>query len=799
MNYLWRSLKYATRTLVRAPLFTVTVILTIALGVGVNTAVFSEVNAILLRPLPYDKPDQLVTVNAIDPLGTKRVTASYPNFEDWKRDNDVFQDMAAFEYRTYNLTGNYEPERLSAAAVSANIFPLLGANAQLGRYFGADEDHFGVDGAVVLSNQLWQRRFGSDNAVIGKRITLDNQSYTVVGVMPPTFRFPHQIVELWTPLASVSKERKDQRTNGYLNVIARLKPDLTLSQAQAQMDNVAKYIFERHPEIADYPGISLRLYNDVIIGSLREPLITLQLAVVLVLLIVCVNVMTILLSRAVRNRRNMALNMALGASAARVMGQMLIENSILALLGTGLGTLLAFWGNNLILTLAPVLPRQTESRMDARVLVFAVLTSLVTVFVASVAPVILAIKTNLNDLLKQDHHATASSPKAKRVLRGLIVAEIAVTIVLAVGAGLMMKSLYNVYGIDPGLNPDNLLSMQITLPQFKYREPRQQLNFFNAASDRIANLPGAQAVALISYAPFTPLNVNRSIDVVERPLTKGQSPQVRYRVVSGSFFSALGIPVKRGREFAKSDSANSQPVVIVNERFQELYLGGLDPIGLHVRIGGATLEIVGVVGSLRTSKLTNEAQPEIYVPYEQDPVPSMFLVVRSNLEPSSMVSSIRGAIASIDPDQPIADVSSMDQRISVTIWDFRLMTVLLAALGVVALILSLIGIYGVVSYQTGERSHEIGMRMALGARPRDIKKLVLTEGLIIASIGVAIGIAVSIASGRLLASFLYGVSTVDWITYTVAALLTILTTLFACYAPANRASRIDPMNVIRHD
>ena len=287
MSNLWRNLKYATRVLVRAPLFTITVVLTIALGVGVNTAVFSEVNAVLLRPLPYDKPDQLVMVSAVDPLGKKRVTASYPSFQDWKRDNDVFQDMAAYEYRTYNLTGEYEPERITAAAVSANVFQLLGANAQIGRFFLAEEDQFGVDRTVVLSNQLWQRRFGSNNAVIGKRITLDDESYTVVGVMPDSFRFPHQVIELWTPLAGVSKERKDQRANGYLNVIARLKPNVSLQQAQAQMDGIAKDILQKHPEVVDYPGIVLRLYNEVIVGNIRQTLITLQLAVGLVLLIVC--------------------------------------------------------------------------------------------------------------------------------------------------------------------------------------------------------------------------------------------------------------------------------------------------------------------------------------------------------------------------------------------------------------------------------------------------------------------------------------------------------------------------------
>jgi putative ABC transport system permease protein len=785
--------------MVRAPLFTITVILTIALGVGVNTAVFSEVNAVLLRPLPYYMPDQLVMLSAVDPLGKKRVTVSYPNFQDWKRDNDVFQDMAAFEYRTYNLTGDYEPERLSAAAVSANIFPLLGTNPQIGRSFLAEEDQFGVDGTVILGYQLWQRRFGSDNTIIGKRITLDNQSYTVVGVMPDTFRFPHQVIELWTPLASVSKERKDQRATGYLNVIGRLKPNVTLPQAQTRMDGIASYISQKHPEVVDYPGVSLRLYKETIVGNVRNTLITLQLAVGLILVIVCVNVMTILLSRAVRNRRNTAVKIALGASATRVMVQMLLENSMLAILGMALGTVLALWGNSFILTIGPILPRQTETRLDVRVLAFAALISFVTIIVASVAPVIHAMRTNLNDLLKQDHHATASTPTGKLMLRGLIIAQIAVTIVLATGAGLMIKSLYRVYEIDPGLNPDNLLTMQITLPQFKYRDPGQQLAFFSAATDRIASLPGAEAVALISYPPFTFFNVNRSIDIVERPLTKSQSPQVRYRVVSGGYFSALGISIKRGREFSKSDSAKSQPVVIVNDRFEQIYLAGNSPVGLHLSIGGVSPEVVGVVGSLRPSKLTNEAQPEIYVPYEQDPVPSMCLVVRTNSEPSNMISSVRAAIASIDPNQPIADVSSMDQRISMSIWDFRFMTVLLGALGAVALILSLIGIYGVVSYQTTERTHEIGMRMALGARPRDIKKLVLREGLMIAAIGLAVGIAISIASGRLLATFLYGVSTLDWITYAIVALLTILTTLFACYAPANRASRIDPMRVIRHD
>lgn len=798
MNELWRSLKYAIRVLVRAPLFTVTVILTIALGVGVNTAVFSEVNAVLLRPLPYDMPDQLVILNEVDPLGKKSVTVSYPNFLDWKRDNIVFQDIAAFEYRNYNLTGEYEPERLSAAAVSANLFQLLGAHAHIGRYFLPEEDQFGVDGTVILSDQLWRRRFGSDNSVIGKRIILDNQSYTVVGVMPRSFRFPHRLTELWTPLAGVSKERKDQRATGYLNVIARLKPGVTLQQAQAKMEIIARYIEHKYPEVADYPGVSVRPYYELIVGNVRKTLVTLQLAVSLILLIACVNVTTILLSRAARNRRNIAVRLALGASATRVMGQILIESSMLALFGMVLGTVLALWGNSFILSIGPILPRQTEPRIDLRVLGFALLISFITVILASIAPVILAIRTNLNDLLKQDHRSTAATSSGKRMLRGLVITEIAVTVVLSIAAGLMIKSLYRVYEINPGLNPDNLLTMQITLPQVKYREHAQQMAFFSAATERIGSLPGAKGVALISYPPFTLFNVNRSIDIAERPLLKGQS-QVRYRVVSGGYFSTLGIPIKRGREFSKSDSAKSLPVAIVNDRFEHVYLNGDNSVGLHLIIGGVNAEVVGVVGSLRTSKLTNEAEPEIYVPYDQDPLLSMCLMVRSNSDPSNMTSSVRTAITSVDPNQPIADVMSMDQRISMSIWDFRFLTVLLGALGTVALILSLVGIYGVVNYQTTQRTHEIGMRMALGARPGDITKLVLRDGLMIASAGVVIGIAASIASNRLLASFVYGVSTVDWMTYAVVAMLTVLTTLLACYPPAGRASRIDPMRVIRHD
>jgi putative ABC transport system permease protein len=798
MGTLLYDLKYAFRQLIKYPIVTLTMMVTIALGVGVNVAVFSQLNNILLRPLPYPDAEQLVILSQADRLKTTSVSVSYPNLTDWRTQTRMFAGMSGFNYRRYNIINAGEAQTATGSAVSANLFQVLKVQPLYGRHLLPEDDRPGADRVVLLSYAIWQRHFGGDPSVVGKSLTIDDTKHTIVGVMPAVLRFPYGS-ELWTPLDPESDEMRNARATTYLGVIGRLNQGVTMEQAQAEMDSIASVILREHPEVADYPKVSMTPLYEVVVGTIRKTLILLQAAVSLVLLIVCANVAAVLLARATGRRKEFALRMALGAPARRILQQTIIEGLTLALLSGGLGLLIAVWGTKALVSVGPPLPRGSEYGIDLMVLAFACVISVLTGVVASIAPAMQALRTDYNDVIKQGSHSVTGTAKAKKFLRAIAITEVALTTVLLISAGLMVKSFVNVIQTDTGMRTENLLTMQIALSEKRYEKPSQQSAFFRAVAERLRVVPGVESVGMISYLPLTNQNQDRSMNIVERPLSPGENPQAGYRVVSGGYFRTMGIPLKRGREFNEQDAASSAPVVIVNEEFARHFLDGDDPTGLHIRLGDKTPEVVGVVGNVKSLNLTSEVRPEMYVPYTQAPEPSMYIAMRTRVDASGVIPSVRGAVSEVDNTQPVAFLQTMEQLLSASVANPRFLTLLLGCLGAVTLILSVIGIYGIVTYLTTQRYQEIGIRMALGARPAAVLRLILRQGMMMALVGLAIGVLASVALTRLLSNLIYGVSTTDLATYVAVIILFTVTILLGCYIPARRAMKINPVNILRQE
>jgi putative ABC transport system permease protein len=800
MGTVLQDLTFGWRMLVKYPGATFVVILALALGIGANTAVFSVVNTVLLRPLPFPEADRTVMLwqTSLQDKTMGRVSVSYPNFLDWREKNSVFEHLAAYEYRSFNITGQAEPERVRGSATSANLFWVLGVRPFLGRDFLVEEDRPGGNRVVILSYGLWQRRYGSDPHIIGKTITLDDNSSTVVGVMPANFRFPFQS-EMWTPLAPYSEQMRSRRHYTYLGVIARLKTSISLAQAQSEMDVIARRIDQQYSPGARVWGITIIPLYEAVVGQYRSTLLFLQGAVSFVLLIACANCATVLLAQAVARHREIAVRLMLGASRSRIARQLLTENSPLVMLGGGLGLLLALWGNKILLGLNPRLPRMSELSMDARVLSFTLILSLLTGLIFGLAPVLQALKTKFNEALKEGGQSVAGGVRSKRLFDILVVTEIGLTMVLLIGAGLMIRSFLRLKEVDPGFNPKNLLTMQIDLPRSKYAEGHQLVAFFQRAIERIEALPGVQSVGIVSYLPFTGASLGRSFTIVGRPPSTGQSFSADYRTINGRYFRTMGIPLKSGREFSERDTQESSPVVIVNEQVVQQFFAGENPLGQHIKIGTepGSHEIVGVVGDVKHTRLDIESKPEIYVVYAQSPERSMALVVRTVSNPLNTAAAVRGAVLTIDKDQPVGDLQTMEQRLATSLSQPRLYAMLLGFLGSVALILSIFGTYGVISYSVRQRTHEISVRMALGAQRRDLLKLIVGQGMVLALIGVAIGVVAALALTRILSSLLYGVSTTDVSTYAGISLLVVGVASLACYIPAVRAAKTDPMVALR--
>ncbi|HEV2915191.1 MAG TPA: ABC transporter permease [Pyrinomonadaceae bacterium] len=811
MGTLWQDLRYGARMLLNKPGFTAVAVLALALGIGANSAIFSVVNAVLLRPLPYEDSNRLVLISEYpkqEGVPDTLTMTSYPNINDWRDQNHVFEGVASFRTSGFTLTGVEQPERLNGVRVSADFFNLLRVRPLIGRSFLPEEDRPGGERVVLMSHSLWQRRYGGAADVVGRTLVLSDEQYRVIGVLPADFNFPFagRKTELW---ATTAYEGQNLTSRGSRTsfVIARLKAGVSVAQAQADLERIASRIEQQYPDINTGLGVHVTGMQEQLVGKVRPALWMLLGAVGFVLLIACSNVANLLLARATVRQREVAIRTALGAGRWRIVRQLLTESLLLAGLAGAVGLLMAVWGIDLLVALSPSdLPRFDTVRVDARVLGFTMFVSLLTGVIFGLAP---ALKTSRIDLTQALKEGSRSLAHAGLRLKGLlVVSEMALALVLLIGAGLLIKSFWRLQDVDPGFNPKNVLTMRINLPDKKYPEGKERIAFVKGAIERINALPGVERAAFVTPVPFSGDFIGSSFAIDGRPApVPGQEPSADFRGITPDYFSALNVPLIRGRYFTEQDRKGSVGAAIINETLARRYFSGEDPIGkslIDVGVGvdedePKRWEIVGVVGDVRHRGLDIEPAPEVYLPHQQQAWNWGYFVIRTRTEPSGLAASVIAQILSIDKDQAVARVQTLDQMIAGSVARPRFYMLLLTVFAGVGLILTVVGIYGVMAYSVAERTHEIGIRMALGARQRDVLRMVLGHGMLLALAGIALGLAAAFLLTRVVASLLFEVSATDPLTFACVALLAALVALLACYIPARRATRVDPMIALRYE
>ena len=800
-----QDLHYGLRMLVKNPSFTIVAVLALALGIGANSAIFSVVNTVLLRPLPYKNPGRLVMLwEEATHLGFPKNTPSPANFIDWRAQNTVFEAMAAMVERSFNLTGVGEPERFDGRRVSANLFDLLGVQPQLGRAFRAEEDKPGSR-VVILSNGLWQHRFGGDPRVIGQAVSLNGESYTVIGVMPGSFQFPTRRDQLWVPLAFDAKEAAS-RGNHFLEVIARMKPGVTLQQAQAEMSTIAARLAQQYPEENLRVGSVVTALQEQVVGDIKPALLVLLGAVGFVLLIACANVANLLLARAAARQKEIALRLALGAGRSRLTRQFLTESVLLAVIGGAVGLLLSIAGLRVLKTFIPDTISQAQAiSIDAKVLVFTGLVALVTGIIFGLAPAMQVSHLDINDTLKEGGRDAAGGTRGNRIRALLVIGEIAVSFVLLMGAGLLINSFMHLRNLHPGFRANHLLTMKIPLSEVKYPDKERRSPFYAEVLRRVQALPGVQSAAVAGNLPLTYDGDSMPIGIEGRTdPPPDQRPDVILRVVGPGYFSTMGIPLVRGRDFSEQDKADSARVVIVSEKTARHFWPGENPIGKRLKPGSTNrnipwIEIIGVVKDVRQNDFVSEPKMQMYMPYQQlNSFAPNALVVRTNVEPLSLAGAVRNAIWAVDKDQPVSNLRSMDEIVSEAVARQRFSMLLLGIFAALAMVLAAVGIYGVMSYSIAQRTREIGLRIALGAQKSDVLKMILRQGLRFVAAGLAIGLAASFVLTRVMASLLFGISATDPATFVSISLVLIAVALLASYIPAVRAMKIDPMLALRY-
>jgi putative ABC transport system permease protein len=808
MQTLWQDLRYGARMLRKQPGFTLIAVLTLALGIGANTAIFSLVNALLLRELPFKTPERIVLVMGDNPklqasqADADQLPTSQADLADWRRQQRVFEALAALQSQSVNLTGDGQPERVGGVSVSHEFFRVLGVDAQLGRVFHPEDEQTGAARSVILSHLLWQRRFGADAQILGRKVMLDSQSYEVVGVMPPGFEFPQATdlpasqryparAELWLPL-TISPHEIPSRGNRFLTVLGRLQSEVTLAQAQSEMTNLAASLAQIYPDTNTGYGVNVAPLQRQMTRNMRTALWVLWGATGFVLLIAGVNVANLLLAQAAGRRREMAIRLALGAGRGRIVRQLLTECLWLSLLGGASGLLLAQWGAEWLLALAPAsLPQPTGNLVDARMLGFALLLAFLTGTLFSLAPALQISKPNLNEALKNSSGGVTGSSALRHTL---VIAEVALTLVLLAGAGLLVKSLMRLQQVETGLDVKNVLTMEINLPLQRYPNG-QWATFYRQLLERVEALPGVQAAGLSFQLPLTGSDGTVGFDLPDRPASD-VTPYAGIQRVSPGYFRTMGIAVLRGRSFNEQDlshGANLQPIVI-NEAMARRYWPEAEAVGKRINLFGALHEIIGVVKDVRRVTLEAEATPEFYLPSS---LWFMNLVVRTEANPLGYVTAIQRQIQEIDKDVPVAKVATMEEVAAASTAPRRFNLFLLNLFAGLALLLALVGLYGVLSYNISQRTRELGIRLALGAQRHEILRLVIGQGMQLILLGVGVGLAAAFGLTRLLKSLLFGVSASDPLTFAGVALLLALVALLACWIPGRRATKVDPMIALR--
>lgn len=809
MNTLWQDLRYAIRMLIKNPGFTAVAVLTLALGIGANTAIFSVVNSVLLRPLPFPHSDQLVRVfQTLPPEGITNAGVSYPNFTDWSQQTHAFEQIAASRFSTFAVTGHGEPFYINGEAVTSSLFPLLSVKPLSGRAFSSEDEKADADSVALLSEGLWRDRFGGDPTLVGRTIILDKQPFTVVGILPGSFRYPYQNppIQAWIPLVqdAASKPLLTRRGGHYLNVVGRLKLGIALAQGQAELETIVNRLAGEYPDANRGWGVRLGSLQEELVGNVRIALLVLLGAVGMILLIACANVANLLLARASSRSREMAVRAAMGASRGRLVRQVLTECVLLSALGGGAGLLLALWGVESLTTFIPAdIPRIDAIRVDGWVLGFALLTSILSGLVFGLAPALNFPATNLNDALKEGGRGPGHGERRKKVRGALVIAEVALAVVLLIGAGLLLRSFARVQQVNPGFNPEHVLIAAVSLPQSQYKNPQQWASFYQDVLDRLKAQPGVMGAAAALPLPPNGGGFNFGFEIEGRaPQEPGRQNTAEYSAVSPNYFEVMQIPLLRGRLFTELDAAPSQKVCVITETLARRFFPGQDPIGERLIFGyreQVPRQIVGIVADVKQKGLTEPAPPVMYVPYTQNAWWATWLVVRASGDPAALGPTLRAQVLAVDKNLPLEGLQPLTQAISEMNAQPRFRTLLLALFAATALLLAAVGIYGVISYSVGQRAHEIGIRMALGADRRDVIALVLKEGMALTGVGLCIGLGAAWFVTRALASLLFEVNAKDLTTFgSVAALLAVVA-LLACYLPARRATKVDPMIALRCD
>jgi len=786
-------------------------VLALALGIGANTAIFTVVNAVLLQTLPYRDPSKLVMVWETNPKRDHKTNVISPaNFLDWKDQNSVFEDMAMFIDIRFNLTGVDEPEEIPGQIATPNIFSVLGTNAALGRAFTPDDVARAGDHLVVLSHELWVRKFGAEREIIDKTISLNGENYRVAGVMPAGFQLyikqwsqVGRPAEMWLPI-NLSPQARVRRGRAWMSV-ARLKPGVTVPQAQSEMDSIAAQLDEQYHDFNAGWGARVVAVREQVVGDIRLALLVLSGAVGFVLLIACANVANLLLARAAARQKEIAIRTALGAGRWRVVRQLLTESVLLSVMGGAAGLMLAIWGTDLLLAVSPRdLIGLDHVRVNTNVLLFTAAVTLLTGLIFGIAPSISASKANLSDALKEGGRDSSGGGRSQKIRSIFVVAEVALALVLLIGAGLMIQSLWKLQAINPGFDPSRMLTARLVLPSSKYAQDQRRIQFFKDLVQRAQSIPGVKAASAIDVLPFGGLGSATSFFISGTPKpAPGEEPTTDVRVVEPNYFGAMGIPFLSGRTFTEREATEASHVVVINRRLAEQYFPGEDPIGKKIAIvmmdQPPECEVVGIVEDVKYSSLEGDVRAMAYWPHPELVRSFMTLLIRTEGDPTSISAAVRGAVRDLDADQPVADLRTMEQLIAATMSRTRFSALLLSVFAAVALILSTVGIYGVMSYSVAQRSHEIGIRMALGADRRRVVGMIVRQGMTLAGIGVAAGLAGAYALTRFLESLLYQISSTDLPSFAVLSLALCTAALLASVIPARRATKVDPLVALRYE
>jgi predicted permease len=803
LDNLRRDFSYSLRVLLKSYAFTLVVVLTLALGIGANTAIFSFANGILLRPLPYPQSDRLAVINETAlKRGIDSMSVSFPNFLDWREQNTVFENIGVyFGSNRFSLIGAGEPVEIRGSRISHGLLETLRVSPQLGRTFTANEDRPDEDAVVILGHNLWQRTFGGDPNIVGQMITISNRPRTVIGVMPKGFRFP-EVSDLWVPLALTTKTFT--RNDHGLSAIARLKEGVTISGAQAEMSTIAARIEQQNPVTNEGLGVIVTSLHEKLASDYREGLLILLGVVGFVLLVACVNVANLMLGRATARQKEFALRAALGAGRWQIMRQVFIESLLLAIVGGALGFALSVWALQLLLKAIPFqLPFWMYFGLDLRVLGFTIAITLLTGLIFGALPALHTSRIDLNDTLKEGGRGTSGAQGYSRSL--LVVTEIALSLILLVGAGLMIQSFLRLQRVNIGLDPKNVLRASVSLPQTKYREADQQATFFKKLQAQIQSLPGVEVSSATTMVPLSGGGWGRSLTVEGYPiLPVGQAPMIQHTVVAPNYFRTMGIRILLGRDFNDADNNDAPKVTIIDERLAREYWPNENPVGKRIRLGPPEDNepwhtIIGVVGAVRHQRMQEDTRKSVYLPHLQIPVNGMSIVARTTSDPKDLVGAFRREVAQLDSDLPVSTVETMEEVVADSIWQPRLYAKLFGVFATGALLLAVIGIYGVMAYLVQTRTHEIGVRMALGATARDVFKLIVGRGMKLTAIGVLLGIGGAAALTRLMHGLLFNTSATDPITFILISLLLSLAAFFACYLPARRAAKVDPLVALRYE